>query len=72
MIPATAPTKNVIKTGMLNSLTAVMINSYFPNNNRIKAPDIPGRIMAQMAIAPERMINHHVSGVLVGVSTVIV
>ena len=38
----------------------------------MKAPDIPGKIMAQMAIAPERRINHQSSGVLVGVSTVIV
>ncbi len=38
----------------------------------MNAPDIPGKIMAQIAIAPERRINHQSSGVLVGVSTVIV
>lgn len=57
---------------MLNSLTAVMMYSYFPKSNRMKAPDIPGRIMAQMAIAPERRINHQSFGVLVGERTVIV
>ena len=37
----------------------------------MKAPEMPGRIIAQMAIAPESRINHHVSGVSAGVATVI-
>ena len=37
----------------------------------MKAPEMPGRIMAQMAMAPDSMMNHHVSGVSVGVAMVI-
>ena len=37
----------------------------------MKAPEMPGRIMAQIAMAPDSMMNHHVSGVSVGVAMVI-
>ena len=30
----------------------------------MKAPEMPGRIMAQMAMAPDSMMNHHVSGAI--------
>ena len=44
--------------------------SYFPNIRRMKAPDIPGRIMAQIAIIPEIKINHKADGVSVGLVSV--
>ena len=37
----------------------------------MKAPEMPGRIMAQMAMAPESITNHQSSGVSAGVATVI-
>ena len=36
----------------------------------MKAPEMPGMIMAQMAMAPDSMMNHHLSWVSVGVATV--
>ncbi len=44
-----------------------VINSYFPKINKMNAPLMPGRIMAQMATNPHRKINHRVSGVLMGI-----
>ena len=35
----------------------------------MKLPEMPGRIMAQMATAPERKMNHRRSGVSAGVLT---
>lgn len=46
--------------------TALRINWYLPINSRMNAPDMPGRIIAQMAIAPDSRMNHHVSGVCDG------
>lgn len=37
----------------------------------MKAPEMPGRIMAQIAMAPESITNHQSSGVSAGVATVI-
>jgi hypothetical protein len=47
-----------------------MIKKYFPSNTNIKLPDIPGRIMAQIAIAPHKKINNKLEGVSAGVATV--
>ena len=60
MIPMTAPTAKSRMIPIRNSLTAAMIYVYFPNNNKMNAPEIPGKIMAQMAMAPESMMNHQV------------
>ena len=56
---------------MSNDETALRINWYLPINSRMNAPDMPGRIIAQMAIAPDSRMNHHVSGVCDGDATVI-
>jgi len=40
---------------------------YLPSSTRINAPEIPGRIMAQMATAPLMNRNHSASGVCEGV-----
>ena len=37
----------------------------------MKAPEMPGRIMAQMAMAPDSMTNHQSLGVSAGVAMVI-
>ena len=71
MMPAAAPTAKIAMTGMFRSPTACMIYWYFPSSNRMKAPEMPGRIMAQMATAPDSMTNHQSFGVSVGVATVI-
>ena len=71
MMPAAAPTTKITMTGTFRSPTACMMNWYLPSSSRMKAPEMPGRIIAQMAIAPESRINHHVSGVSAGVATVI-
>ena len=40
-----------------------VINSYLPKMSKMKAPLIPGRIMAQMAMMPHKKINQSASGV---------
>ena len=47
--------------------SAPVMNWYFPRMRRKKEPLMPGRIMAQIAIIPERKMNHHVSGVVTGI-----
>ena len=71
VIPIAAPAINTNITGTLNVLTASMIYKYFPSNTKIKLPEIPGKIMAQMAIAPQRKIKSKLLGVSAGVATVI-
>ena len=39
--------------------------------SKMKLPEIPGRIMAQMAMAPDKKMNHSPLGVLAGVASVI-
>ena len=36
----------------------------------MKLPEMPGKIMAQMAMAPQRKMNHSAEGVSAGVMTV--
>lgn len=71
MMPAAAPTTKITMTGMFRSPTACMIYWYLPSSSRMKAPEMPGRIMAQMAMAPESITNHQSLGVSAGVATVI-
>ena len=51
-------------------LIANIIVSYIHSNTSIKLPEIPGKIIAQIAIAPQIKVHHQVevieSGVLVG------
>ena len=71
MMPAAAPMTKTTITGMFRSPTACMRYWYLPSSSRMKAPEMPGRIMAQMAMAPESMMNHQSLGVSAGVATVI-
>ncbi len=52
------------------SLIANIIVSYIHSNTSMKLPEIPGKIIAQIAIAPQMKIHHHdeviESGVFVG------
>ena len=48
-----------------------MIKKYFPSKTKIKLPDMPGRIIAQMAMAPQRKMNHRSFEVSAGVVMVI-
>jgi hypothetical protein len=69
-IQITAPAKK-IKIGTISKfLIASIIVSYIHSNTSMKLPDIHGNIIAQMAIAPQINVHHHVEvidrGVLVG------
>ena len=44
--------------------------AYLPNSNKMKAPDIPGKIIAQIANIPHKKMNHRSVGVWAGVATV--
>ena len=50
--------------------TANIIVSYIHSNTSMKLPEIPGKIIAQIAIAPQMKVHHQVEvmerGVLVG------
>src|SRR5690554_2035269 len=69
--PSTQPAANVKIIERLNSLSAVMISSYFPRRTKIKEPDIPGKIIAQMAIIPDIKTNQREEDVSVGLISVI-
>ena len=47
-------TLNTLKSKLFNAFN---INSYFDKKTRIKEPLIPGRIIAEIAIAPDRNIK---------------
>ena len=70
IIPITAHAAKIQIVVISLSVTAVMIASYSHNNNNIKLPDIPGKIIAQIAIAPQIKVHRQVdvieSGVFVG------
>ena len=42
-----------------------------PNKTNMKLPEMPGRIIAQMAMTPHKKINAKLVGVLAGVAIVI-
>ena len=56
-IPIAAPERKIRIIGISKLDMAVIINRYLPSSSRIKLPEIPGSIIAQMAIAPDRNIN---------------
>ena len=53
-------------TGISNPISALIIYSYLPMSNKMNAPEIPGKIMAQMASAPQKKIKKRLVGVSVG------
>ena len=53
-------------TAVSKLFKAFNINSYFDKNTRINDPLIPGRIIAEIATAPDINIKKFVSGVLDG------
>ena len=57
------PAKNIDMTAVSKLFKAFNINSYFDKNTRINEPLMPGRIIAEIAIAPDRNINKFVFGV---------
>ena len=70
IIPIMAQAKK-IKIGTISRfLIANIIVSYIHSNTNMKLPEIPGKIIAQIAIAPHMNIHHQVEvidrGVLVG------
>ena len=60
------PARNIDMTAVSKLFKAFNINSYFDKNTRINDPLIPGRIIAEIAIAPDINIKKFVSGVLDG------
>ena len=56
---------------IFKSPTAPSINLYIPSRTRIKLPEIPGKIMAQMAIIPETKTNQYAVFASAGLITVI-
>ena len=67
----TAPTANVPSirrlcpksTPDVRSEIHPIMNWYLPRISSMKLPEMPGRIIAQMAIAPLRNMNQRASGV---------
>ncbi|MNG24613.1 hypothetical protein D3C84_1093600 [compost metagenome] len=51
-IPTRQPLANRTSTGRSRLFTAPRMKGYSPSRTRMKLPEIPGRIMAQMAMAP--------------------
>ena len=74
MIPAAAPMMNTItvkksiRSPLPDTMSAIVpiMYSYLPRMRRMKLPDIPGSIMAHMAMAPQMRMNQSPSGVSVG------
>ena len=54
-----------------NSLTAINIGAYMPRSSNIKLPDMPGKIMAQIAIIPDKNTIKGDVSIVVGVIVVI-
>ena len=53
--------------GINGFFNVAVMNSYLRKINKINAPLMPGKIMAQMAMIPHRNINHNASGVATGI-----
>ena len=69
--PTTHPAINIEITAISKLFREFKINSYLERNTRINEPLIPGNIIAEIAIAPERNINKSVFGVAEGASRAI-
>ena len=70
IIPITAHAAKIQIVVISKFLIANIIVSYIHSNTSMKLPEIPGKIIAQIAIEPQINIHHHEevieSGVLVG------
>ena len=58
-IPIKRTARKIRITGILNAVSALSTKRYSPSKSRIKLPDIPGRIIAQIAIQPQRKMYHN-------------
>lgn len=74
-MPVSAPNPKMAMMGKLplmsplvNPDMTLMMYSYFPRISKMKLPDMPGSIMAHIAMAPLRKMNQRSSGVSVGES----
>jgi hypothetical protein len=69
-IHITAHAQKIHNVVMSKFFTANIIVSYIHSNTSMKLPEIPGKIIAQIAIAPQMKVHHQVEvierGVLVG------
>ena len=64
--PTMQPIIKIDITAVSKLFKAFNINSYFDKNTRINEPLMPGRINAEIAIAPDKNIYKFVFGVLEG------
>lgn len=69
-IPMAAPQRNVANILKSKLSIAPKMYAYFPIIKRMNAPDIPGKIIAQIATIPQRKTNQSSSGVAAGLSSV--
>ncbi len=69
--PTTQPEPKISMTLKSKEFIALRIKSNFASKIKIKEPEIPGKIMAQIAIAPETKTNQSWSLVAAGVREVI-
>ena len=69
-IPITAHAAKIQIVAIFKFLIASIIVSYIHSNTSMKLPEIPGKIIAQIAIDPQMKVNHQVevidSGVIIG------
>ena len=65
-MPTMQPAKKIEITAVSKLFNDFKINSYFDKNTRINEPLIPGRIRAEIAIAPDMNMKKLVFGVLNG------
>lgn len=68
--PITQPDKNSANVSTWKPFTAANTGAYIPINNKIKLPEIPGKIIAQIAIAPANSVLMAVGSMCRGLSTV--
>jgi len=70
IIPITAQAAKIQIVAISKFLIANIIVSYIHSNTSMKLPEIPGKIIAQIAIEPQMNTHHHdeviESGVFVG------
>ena len=70
IIPITAQAAKIQIVAISKFLIANIIVSYIHSSTSMKLPEIPGKIIAQIAIEPQMKIHHHdeviESGVFVG------
>ena len=69
--PITHPQANSNKISTCMDLAAPRIGAYIPSNRRIKLPEIPGKIIAQMAMEPASRTLVLVGSISNGCNTVI-